>query len=155
MINLLVIFSLISKLKGLLLLIGSLSQSYYFELSDFFGEFLDLLVLINSSINFFLYCIMSSEFRRTFKETYLSGNFRQDNPLLRRQQLSSRERINLDLRMSKKNKHKELPDAETEENLYLETKLRGINNGMLDESRHLVEGKSSSSMLWARLGKYS
>ncbi len=35
------------------------------------GDLLDILVLLNSSINFFLYCCMSSQFRHKFKTVFL------------------------------------------------------------------------------------
>jgi hypothetical protein len=51
-------------------LIGTFSTTVYYDIYDFYGEFLDILVLLNSSVNFFLYCLMSSEFRKTFRNTY-------------------------------------------------------------------------------------
>ena len=51
-------------------MIGTFSNTVYYDIYDYYGEFLDILVLLNSSINFFLYCLMSSEFRKTFRQTY-------------------------------------------------------------------------------------
>lgn len=69
-----ILFLIMEFPHGIIYLIGSFSTSSYYTIYDYFGDLLDLLVLINSSINFFLYCFMSSEFRKTFKQTYLIHN---------------------------------------------------------------------------------
>ena len=122
------------SLKGLLLLIGSFSQQAYYDLSDYFADFLDLLVLTNCSVNFFMYCIMSSDFRRVFRETYLSGNIlfcRSRSRLYLNNRLSSREKINLELRSSKKScrKNGEAMSPQTTE----------TNKDQINEANYLVD----------------
>ena len=36
-----------------------------------FGELMDILALLNSAVNFILFCVMSSQFRRTFKRLFI------------------------------------------------------------------------------------
>lgn len=67
-----ILFLIMEFPHGIIYLIGSYSQKLYYEIYDYFGDLLDILVLINSSINFFLYCFMSSEFRKTFHRTYMT-----------------------------------------------------------------------------------
>ncbi|XP_013409267.1 sex peptide receptor-like [Lingula anatina] len=60
--------------QGILLLMIGISENkaqsawcVYFDLADF----LDMIVLLNSSINFMLYCTMSQQFRNTFKSLFI------------------------------------------------------------------------------------
>jgi len=48
------------------LLSGTLGDNFFTEVYTPLGEVLDILALVNSSINFILYCSMSSVFRQTF-----------------------------------------------------------------------------------------
>ncbi|GAB1598396.1 sex peptide receptor-like [Argonauta hians] len=60
-----VLFLVTETPHGIFILIGSFHtffQKYYFYL----GDTLDILTLINSGINFVLYCTMSKQFRETF-----------------------------------------------------------------------------------------
>ena len=42
-------------------------QKFFLDCYDSVGEMMDLMALINSAINFPIYCMMSSEFNRTLK----------------------------------------------------------------------------------------
>jgi hypothetical protein len=50
----------------LVLLSGILGEKFFQEVYNPLGEVLDMLALVNSSINFILYCTTSSVFRQTF-----------------------------------------------------------------------------------------
>ncbi|CAF0731982.1 unnamed protein product [Rotaria sordida] len=55
----------------LLLTISSKNYStYYFQIYRNLGDTFDILALINNSVNFILYCLMSQAFRDTFKQTF-------------------------------------------------------------------------------------
>lgn len=58
---------------GILLIICAIKNDYYEKLYFPLGDLLDVLVLINGSINFFLYCFMSSQFRDKFKQLFKFG----------------------------------------------------------------------------------
>ena len=45
-----------------------LGKSFFLSCYNPLGEMMDMLVLTNSSINFLLYCFMSSQFRTTGKK---------------------------------------------------------------------------------------
>ena len=47
---------------------GNIFQGIYVPL----GDVMDIIVLINSAVNFMLYCIMSRQFRETFKDLFLA-----------------------------------------------------------------------------------
>ena len=71
MLLILVISFLIMELPhGILYIICGIKKSFFDDVYVHLGDLLDLLVLINSSINFFLYCFMSSQFRNKFKEMF-------------------------------------------------------------------------------------
>ncbi len=44
-------------------------MNYYVPLGDVW----DIIVLVNSAVNFILYCIMSRQFRKTFKDVFFKG----------------------------------------------------------------------------------
>lgn len=71
MLLIVVISFLIMELPhGILFIICSISKKFFNEVYVNLGDLLDLLVLINGTINFFLYCCMSSQFRNKFKDTF-------------------------------------------------------------------------------------
>ena len=53
------------------LLSGILDHAFVQEIYDPLGDPLDFLTLVNSAINFILYCSMSMQFRKTFAEVFL------------------------------------------------------------------------------------
>uniref|UniRef100_A0A914WCM6 G-protein coupled receptors family 1 profile domain-containing protein n=1 Tax=Plectus sambesii TaxID=2011161 RepID=A0A914WCM6_9BILA len=64
--SILLIFLLTEIPQALLAGLGGFFPDVYFTIYPSVGEVLDLLSLINSSVNFILYCSMSSRFRATF-----------------------------------------------------------------------------------------
>ncbi|XP_076325554.1 G-protein coupled receptor dmsr-1-like [Tachypleus tridentatus] len=54
----------------LALLSGILGKPFFFNVYLNFGEVMDMLALINSGVNFVLYCSMSRLFRKTFAELF-------------------------------------------------------------------------------------
>ncbi|XP_076323336.1 G-protein coupled receptor dmsr-1-like [Tachypleus tridentatus] len=54
----------------LALLSGILGKDFFFNVYLNFGEVMDMLALINSGVNFILYCSMSRLFRKTFAELF-------------------------------------------------------------------------------------
>ncbi|XP_071082633.1 G-protein coupled receptor dmsr-1-like [Haliotis cracherodii] len=69
-----VMFFVITELpQGILALIGSMSSDLW-EVYIILGDLMDILVLINSAVNFILYCIMSQQFRNTFKNLFIGKN---------------------------------------------------------------------------------
>ena len=63
-------FLLMEFPHGILYIICGISNKFFREVYVSLGDLLDLLVLINSSINFILYCCMSSQFRDKFKQIF-------------------------------------------------------------------------------------
>ncbi|CAI9729656.1 sex peptide receptor-like [Octopus vulgaris] len=53
--------------QGILALISGINQDFFSNVYVPLGDVMDILVLINSAINFILYCIMSQAFRKTFR----------------------------------------------------------------------------------------
>ncbi|CAF1359029.1 unnamed protein product [Rotaria magnacalcarata] len=59
--------------QGAILLLAFLSKQKsddYYEIYQQLGDTFDILALINNSVNFILYCLMSRAFRDTFKQTF-------------------------------------------------------------------------------------
>ncbi|CAM4932727.1 unnamed protein product [Rotaria socialis] len=59
--------------QGAILLLAFLSKQRsndYYEIYQQLGDTFDILALINNSVNFILYCLMSRAFRDTFKQTF-------------------------------------------------------------------------------------
>lgn len=65
-----ILFFIMEFPHGILYLICGFSQKFFYEVYSYYADLLDVIVLLNSSINFFLYCFMSAEFRRKFSETF-------------------------------------------------------------------------------------
>ena len=65
-----ILFFIMEFPHGILYIICGFSQPFFYKVYSYYADFLDVIVLLNSSINFFLYCFMSAEFRRKFKETF-------------------------------------------------------------------------------------
>ncbi|GAB6031340.1 hypothetical protein CHUAL_009124 [Chamberlinius hualienensis] len=67
----LLLFLLTEFPQGILaLLSGILGEKFYESCVQSFAEIVDLLALINSAINFILYCVMSKQFRQTFRQLF-------------------------------------------------------------------------------------
>jgi hypothetical protein len=101
MLLILVISFLIMELPhGILHMICAFRQSFFDDVYVHLGDLLDLLVLINSSINFFLYCCMSSQFRNKFKEMFCSVFSNKKTNVIDKQQNQSKfveiSQVNLD-----------------------------------------------------------
>lgn len=58
----------------LVLLSGFFGESFFRNVYSPLGDLLDLLALINSAINFILYCSMSKQFRNTFSKLFFKTN---------------------------------------------------------------------------------
>jgi hypothetical protein len=71
---------------GILYIICSIHTPFFRDVYVHLGDLLDLLVLINSSINFFLYCCMSSQFRDKFKQMFYCNIFLLDKKQQQQQQ---------------------------------------------------------------------
>nr|ACI90335.1 G protein-coupled receptor-like protein [Philodina roseola] len=68
-----VLFLVTELPQGALLLLTFLSKTRseeYFHTYQQLGDTFDILALINNSVNFILYCLMSRAFRDTFKQTF-------------------------------------------------------------------------------------
>lgn len=57
-----------------LIILSAIDQVFYEEVYVKLGDLLDMIVLINSSINFILYCTMSKSFRDTASSKLNIGN---------------------------------------------------------------------------------
>jgi hypothetical protein len=57
---------------GILYIICGMSEQFFVEVYSYLADLLDILVLINSSIIFSLYCLMSSQFRNKFKDIFIN-----------------------------------------------------------------------------------
>lgn len=53
--------------QGILALVSGINEDFFHGVYVPLGDVMDILVLINSAINFILYCIMSKAFRQTFR----------------------------------------------------------------------------------------
>lgn len=58
--------------QGVTAWISALDDRFFEEVYVQLGDFMDILVLINSAVNFILYCIMSQQFRDTFKSLFVA-----------------------------------------------------------------------------------
>lgn len=61
-----VLFLITEFPQGVLTLMSSLNKAYHREIYENLGNLLDMMALLNNSINFVLYCTMSRQFRHTF-----------------------------------------------------------------------------------------
>ena len=69
-----VILFIITELpQGVMALIAGVNDSFFNNVYFNLGYLMNLLVLINSAVNFILYCGMSRKFRDTFRSLFLSG----------------------------------------------------------------------------------
>lgn len=53
------------------LLSGIFGEVFFLNVYNNFGEVMDIFALINSGVNFILYCCMSHQFRKTFQRLFL------------------------------------------------------------------------------------
>ncbi|GFR82460.1 B1 bradykinin receptor [Elysia marginata] len=67
----LVLFLIVELPQGLLLLLTAFLAGFQTNFYYYLGELLDFLALLNNAVNFFLYCIMSQQFRDKFSSMYL------------------------------------------------------------------------------------
>ena len=58
--------------QGITAWIGAVDAVFFENVYVQLGDFMDILVLINSAVNFILYCIMSQQFRDTFKSLFVA-----------------------------------------------------------------------------------
>ncbi|XP_075214993.1 G-protein coupled receptor dmsr-1-like [Lycorma delicatula] len=71
LIAVLLLFLITEFPQGILgLLSGILGRCFFKNCYHLFGEFMDILALLNGAINFILYCSMSRQFRTTFNELF-------------------------------------------------------------------------------------
>ena len=67
-----VLFFVITEMpQGILAMISGLNDKFFTNVYSNLGDVMDLLVLLNSAVNFILYCIMSQQFRDTFKSLFV------------------------------------------------------------------------------------
>ncbi|KAL4226465.1 G-protein coupled receptor [Mactra antiquata] len=67
-----VLFFVITEMpQGILAMISGLNEQFFTEIYSNLGDVMDLLVLLNSAVNFILYCIMSQQFRDTFTNLFV------------------------------------------------------------------------------------
>lgn len=67
-----VLFFVITEMpQGILAMISGLNERFFTMVYANLGDVMDLLVLLNSAVNFILYCIMSQQFRDTFKNLFV------------------------------------------------------------------------------------
>ncbi|KAK7105544.1 G-protein coupled receptor dmsr-1-like [Littorina saxatilis] len=60
--------------QGILVLIWAVDEGFFNDVYIHLGDLMDMLVLVNSAVNFILYCIMSQHFRSTFKSLFVCNN---------------------------------------------------------------------------------
>lgn len=66
-----VLFFVLTELPiGILALLSAIIEEFFDNYYVPLGDVMDILVLVNSAVNFILYCIMSRQFRRTFRELF-------------------------------------------------------------------------------------
>lgn len=58
--------------QGIVAWISAVDTYFYHNVYIHVGDIMDILVLINSAVNFILYCIMSQQFRDTFKSLFVA-----------------------------------------------------------------------------------
>jgi hypothetical protein len=58
--------------QGILAFLSGVDTNIFYNVYVPLGDIFDITVLINSSVNFILYCIMSRQFRKTFKNVFLN-----------------------------------------------------------------------------------
>lgn len=88
MLVMVVLFFVVTEFpQGILAGISGLNDTFFNQVYSNLGDVMDLLVLINSAINFLLYCIMSQQFRDTFKNLFMCSfvrNFNNGNLILKK-----------------------------------------------------------------------
>ncbi len=57
--------------QGILAFLSGVDSTIFVKIYVPLGDVWDIIVLINSAVNFILYCIMSRQFRETFKDVFL------------------------------------------------------------------------------------
>ena len=67
----LVLFLIVELPQGLLLVMSASLAGFHSNFYYSLGELLDFLALLNNAVNFFLYCIMSQQFRDKFSSMYI------------------------------------------------------------------------------------
>ncbi|KAH3806509.1 hypothetical protein DPMN_134830 [Dreissena polymorpha] len=66
-----VLFSVITQMPhGILIMVSGLNNDFYNAVYMKLGNLIDLFTLLNSVVNFVLYCTMSQKFRDTFKNLF-------------------------------------------------------------------------------------
>ena len=58
--------------QGILAFLSGVDTNIFYNVYVPLGDVFDITVLVNSSVNFILYCIMSRQFRKTFSDVFLS-----------------------------------------------------------------------------------
>ncbi|RWS20679.1 class A rhodopsin-like G-protein coupled receptor GPRmys [Leptotrombidium deliense] len=71
LLGVLILFLLTESPTGILVLVaGIVGEAFFLNVYKPLGEILDLLALVNSAVNFVLYCSMSKQFRQTFAKLF-------------------------------------------------------------------------------------
>ena len=71
LIAVLIVFLVCEFPSGVLALLSAIKGKAFFDnIYLNFGEMMDMLALINSAVNFILYCFMSQQFRKTFSQLF-------------------------------------------------------------------------------------
>jgi hypothetical protein len=80
LIAVLIMFLVCEFPSGILaLLSGLLGKVFFRNVYNNFGDLMDMLALINSAVNFVLYCLMSQQFRKTFSKLFCLRNVENDS----------------------------------------------------------------------------
>ncbi|KAK6176519.1 hypothetical protein SNE40_014787 [Patella caerulea] len=66
-----VLFLLTELPQGIMILVSASIPHFYDNVYSLLGDFMDFIALLNTAINFVLYCIMSQQFRYRFIQMYL------------------------------------------------------------------------------------
>ena len=71
LVGVLICFIVTELPQGILAGISAVDELFWTNVYVFLGDLMDILVLINSAVNFILYCIMSQQFRNTFTSLFV------------------------------------------------------------------------------------
>lgn len=67
----LILFVVTELPQGILLLLCATVPDFYYNVFYNIADFIDFLSLLNNSVNFVLYCVMSQQFREKFVQVYV------------------------------------------------------------------------------------
>ena len=78
LVSVVILFIITELPQGILALLGAiLDESFLKNCYGKLGDLMDIVALVNSAVNFVLYCCMSRQFRTTFCNFVLPTSFRE------------------------------------------------------------------------------